>query len=1750
MLASLCAKALSVDLDTGEYIISSAQDLVDFATKVNTGETNINARLTADIDMNSVAYTAIGTETNPFGGTFDGKGHVISNLIISSEEDCLGLIGCASGNVTVRNVILDNTCSISGRAFIGGIVGCMRGDGTITIQKCGNEGSVTASAQNAGGILGCNYDIAQATITDCYNTGAIIGGNESAAMSGWLGGGSITNCYNTGSVIGQDGNNSFARGAADFQNCYETIGSQVVKIDAAIVSTGELCYHLNGDSSENPTWFQTLGQDNHPVLFSTHKTVSYVEGSYMNGSLCYSLNSADYTASVTAAEGGYSGNISIPKTHKDGDVTYTVTGISAEAFKDCSGLIAITIPETIVGIGDGAFDGCINLTSVTVNNPNPVSITSNTFSNSSNAKLYVPDGSLTAYSTADNWKDFNEIVEMKTDYDISSAQELVSFAARVNAGATNINARLTSDIDMNGVAFSGIGTQTSPFGGVFDGGGHVISNLRIYSEENGLGLISIAKGGATVKDVILDNTCNIHGGSYVGGIIGCTKGVGTLTIQNCGNEGTIIGSENVAGILGCNLGSESTIVITNCYNSGSIRGNGGSSGLSGWLGDNATVTNSYNIGEVDGIWAEGPNATTFYVFARGSDNVVIQNCYEQNDMNNGFGSQVTHIDQTQVLSGELCYLLNGSSSVNSTWFQTLDEDRHPVLFNTHEVVYALGEEKFANVTTEIVEISSAQELVAFAGRVNAGENINARLTDNIDMDGVDYTAIGTETNPFCGVFYGQGHVISNLIINTNYDDQGLIGTAGDGAKIKNVILDNSCSISGGAFVGGIVGCFRGTTNLTIMKCGNEGTVSASAQNAGGILGCNYNNAQIVITDCYNSGAISGGQESAGLSGWLGNDATVTNCYNIGAIIGVEDNKTFARGGDGMSLINCYETVGNQVTQIDASKVSSGELCYLLNGNTSKDPTWFQTLNEDSHPILSNTRGIVYYENNVYTNVSTAVSINYSLNGANSTAIVTRFEREEYFGDIVIPGTIDVGGVVYTVTAIDERAFLRCGNLTSVVIPEGVTSIGEEAFGFCDNLTSVTLPSTLTSIGNYAFGFCGKLTAITIPASLTTISYGAFASCGGLTSIVVDEGNPKFDSRGDCNAIIETSTNTLIRGCDNTTVPNTVTRFGDDAFSNCHFVSFTIPESVTSLGYGTFMYCYDLTSVTIPESITCITNCAFYYCSRLASVDIPNTVTEIEDMAFGGCVSLSSLYIPASVVSVSWDSFTSCYGMTSVVVDEGNTVYDSRDNCNAIIERATNTLKCGFAITKIPSSVTSIGYGAFQGYENLESFNIPDNITSIEDNAFNECKSLTNVTLSESVTHLGSSVFDGCSDLTSVLPNKQDQANAKRTDFAPRRINGIPNEGAFIPASVTSIGVKLFSNCNKLPSIVVDENNSYFDSRDDCNAIIETSSGKLIQGCNSTVIPNGVTSIGRYAFYGCNGLISVIVPDGVSTIEDSAFEGSSLTSITIPETMTNIGSSAFSGCSSLTSVVSMVEQPFNIDGSTFSGIPTDCTLKVPLGSMDAYIAAGWTTDVFGGGIIETEPTPTEVPATIGSAGVATFCSTYNLDFSTTDEVKAYIVSAFAPSTGEVTLTRIKDVPAETGLVLLGNLGTYNIPVKNNSETVVANLLVGITADKVLSKVDGDKTNFILANGSFGLGFYTVADGSTLAAGKAYLPLTTTSLPSPAPQLSIRFDDGTTGIASPQEGTREASFYDLSGRKLDTQPKAKGLYIVNGQKVIIK
>ena len=176
-----------------------------------------------------------------------------------------------------------------------------------------------------------------------------------------------------------------------------------------------------------------------------------------------------------------------------------------------------------------------------------------------------------------------------------------------------------------------------------------------------------------------------------------------------------------------------------------------------------------------------------------------------------------------------------------------------------------------------------------------------------------------------------------------------------------------------------------------------------------------------------------------------------------------------------------------------------------------------------------------------------------------------------------------------------------------------------------------------------------MTSVTIPNSITSIGKYAFSRCYGLTSLVVDKNNGTYDSRNNCNAIIETSTNNLIVGCKNTTIPNSVTSIGEHAFEDCsRLTSVTIPNSVTSIGYGAFYNCSGLTSVTIGNSVTSIGYGAFSNCSGLTSVSIPNSVTSIGDCAFSSCSGLTSVTIGNSVTSIGYDAFYGCSGLTKLV----------------------------------------------------------------------------------------------------------------------------------------------------------------------------------------------------------------------------------------------------------------------------------------------------------------------------------------------------------------------------------------------------------------------------------------------------------------------------------------------------------------------
>ena len=417
-------------------------------------------------------------------------------------------------------------------------------------------------------------------------------------------------------------------------------------------------------------------------------------------------------------------------------------------------------------------------------------------------------------------------------------------------------------------------------------------------------------------------------------------------------------------------------------------------------------------------------------------------------------------------------------------------------------------------------------------------------------------------------------------------------------------------------------------------------------------------------------------------------------------------------------------------------------------------------------------------------------IYYNLDSSTKTAEVT--ENPNYYsGSVSIPSKVTYSGYSYSVTSIGEDAFYSCYNLTSVIIPNSVTSIGGSAFSFCLSLPSVTIPNSVTSIGYSAFYRCSRLTSVTIPNSVTSIGYRAFSECSNLTTIKVDVSNPKYDSRNNCNAIIETTSNTLISGCKNTIIPNSVTSIGRNAFEGCS----------------------GLSSVTIPNSVTSIGDCAFAGCSSLTSIDIPNSLKSIGSSAFAGCSSLTSIDVPNSITSIDVNAFYGCSGLTKVNIKDleawckidflvsGTVEWYDKDS-NPLIY-AHNLYLNDVLITDliIPDSVTSIKTNVFNGCTSLTSVTIPSSVTSIGNWAFYYCEGLTSVTIPNSVKSIGNYAFMGCTGLASVtIPNSV--TSIGRSAF--NSCKGLTS--ITIPSSVTSIGDYAFAWCYNLTSVTVENPN--------------------------------------------------------------------------------------------------------------------------------------------------------------------------------------------------------------------------------------------------------------------------------------------------------------------------------------------------------
>lgn len=326
------------------------------------------------------------------------------------------------------------------------------------------------------------------------------------------------------------------------------------------------------------------------------------------------------------------------------------------------------------------------------------------------------------------------------------------------------------------------------------------------------------------------------------------------------------------------------------------------------------------------------------------------------------------------------------------------------------------------------------------------------------------------------------------------------------------------------------------------------------------------------------------------------------------------------------------------------------------------------------------------------------------------------------------------------------------------------------------------------------------------------------------------------------------------------------------------------------------------------------------------------------------------------------------------------------------------------------------------------------------------------------------------------------------------------------------------------------------------------------------IPSSVETIGSYAFSSCVSLKEVSIPEGVISLGFQAFYNcQKMKTLTLPSTLQSIGGSCFNWNEtySLTSIYSYIQRPFVVEDIFYLLTDSEAqdaehrpyrnaTLYVPKGSKKLYTStAEWKRFT---NIIEMEAVVVKDNVSL-SQGICTFCSPFDLDFSGIDGLQAYIVSGFSPSTSSLILTKADHVPAGEGLILKGEVGDYEIPY-GETDMVYSNLLKGVTTETEISPIENEYTNFILANGAHGVGFYTLSQSGSLSAGKAYLQLPTSSFDMSVKAFALIFEDGlSTHIYGLKDNIKgPVQYYDLQGRHVEKI--SKGIYIVNGRKVIIK
>ena len=773
-------------------------------------------------------------------------------------------------------------------------------------------------------------------------------------------------------------------------------------------------------------------------------------------------------------------------------------------------------------------------------------------------------------------------------------------------------------------------------------------------------------------------------------------------------------------------------------------------------------------------------------------------------------------------------------------------------------------------------------------------------------------------------------------------------------------------------------------------------------------------------------------------------------------------------------------------------------------------------------------------------------------------------------------------------------FEGCSSLASITIPASLTTIGNNAFKGCTSLTTVTLYASSCTLGDDAFEGCNNLANIYVFSDLVDTYKGADNwNANNIKSKIKAIPNQS----GNCGTTDHESEVTWELAL--TSTSGVLTISGTGAMKNCvsgkpwndyrsFITSVVIENGVTSIGDFAFQNYSNLTSVTFDgvSTLASIDSYAFSY-TGLTSIEIPASVTSIGECAFIRCNNLASVSGCEGVTSIGEGAFHVTAWFTNQpdgVIYIGKVAYYGK-NVSGVVSIDAGTVSIsdgafvdctGLTSISIPASVTSIGMNAFWDCSDLTSVTISAGVTSIGSGAFRECTSLQSVTIPASVTSIGEMAFSGCTSLASVIIHATSLTTYGNDAFENNKDGRkiyVPNEAVtdyqngwqYYASDIEAMAA--YGTCgatgneDKVIWSVTGTPSNYTLTISGAGAMADYTdanyqpwaANRLV--IKTIVINEGVTSIGKYAFSNCEEATSVSIPASVTsigyysfnfcpnlsslniaansslkTIDNNAFYlCSGLESVSIPASVTSIGSSAFDCCSNL-ATVTLNSNP-SIGEHAFDDIKAGATVTMNLTANGPVDGAYW----------------------------ATF---YNKNYSFEADANTQVFKAELVGT-KITLHEVANrvVDAGEGVVLktTGGGNPEMTLTTDGSNDFTGNSLQGVDDP---AGVTADGTTYVLNNGSNGVGFYKLKSGKTLGVGKAYLTYSGTTAPG---FFGLDVDNENTTAINEHDcnatlSERElneshelsGAWYDLQGRKIANgqKPTAKGLYIVNGKKVMIK